>query len=106
MDQTFILIAIIFAAIPAFTFPVLYAYKSRWWKNYVGWMQMNMSVTIAVVMMFVLYLVAFPNPKFVNDIRIFEFVIIGCALWWQLYVLHKARKEQASCPKRRSTDGR
>lgn len=95
-----------FAALPAILFPVLYALRSRWRRNYVGIALMFQGVSIMVIMIYTLFVSLDPDFPYKDYTRITIFFLIGAMQWVLVFVLRKAQREapRESAQNRRATD--
>jgi hypothetical protein len=89
--------------VPSLAFTLIYGLRSRWRSNYVGWSMMNLSTTMTIVLAYLLSVYIWPDEPFRLTLRYALLTLIAVALWWQLFVLLKARREQPQ-HERRSTD--
>lgn len=89
---------------PALAFLVIYATRSRWYKNYVGWAVMGQSLMFNFTFLYLIIINIWTNAPFQSELRYTMFSIIAVIMYYLLAVLMRAQREQPAQYGRRSTD--
>jgi len=83
-----VLIAVIvFAALPANLFVVLYHLTASWWKSQFGWNLMTLLASLALALDLSLSRWIFGPWPGLSHAALFVYFAIGCAVWWRLGLL-------------------